>query len=164
MAQPLRERLNENDVDNLKTELHLEAQFLPIRALIDVLGSESAIEELAPHYRNAGQAFAINMQNLFGLTGSSLERIRLISDLIEETAISPILRDTQILEQTDERIVKTTAQCPNRFGLEELCVLGHECFQKAICEQVDPDYTVTFTQMMTKGDPICCWVYEKKKK
>jgi hypothetical protein len=42
--------------------------------------------------------------------------------------------------------------------------MAHEIGAEAICEQIDPEFTCRFTQMVTKGDPICSWVIEKKKK
>jgi hypothetical protein len=145
----------------IEKQFLMEGMFILTRILIDNIGSEATINEARPHMRNSGHAFAINMMKMFEIEGSDLDKIGEVCRLMEEIAGN---MGHQEVERTDERIVLVSTNCPWKEGHMENCVAGHEIMEQAICEEINPEYTCRFTQMITKGDPICSWVIEKKKK
>jgi predicted hydrocarbon binding protein len=145
----------------IEKQFLMEYTFILTRVLIDLIGSEATVNEVRPHVRNSGHAFAINMTKMFDIEGSDLDKIGEICHLMEEIAGN---LSHQEIERTDERIVLVSTSCPWKEGHKESCLTGHEMMEQAICEEINPEYTCRITQMITKGDPICSWVIEKKKK
>ena len=146
---------------SIEKQFLMETAFIYARTLIEMVGSEATINESRPHMRNAGHAFAINMLKMFDIKGSDLERIGEVCWLYEEFGGNT---GHQEIERTEERIVRVSTTCPWKDGHMEVCIGIHEIVPQAICEEINPDYTCRLTQMMTRGDPLCSWVIENKKK
>jgi hypothetical protein len=160
MSREAIEKLNENDRVELRTGMHVEGFWMMVRLLVDMVGSEKAIEQARPHLRNGGQAFAINMKNMFGIERNDIEAIDEVTSLYDRIVGFGYPIE---IEHSKDRIVRIGKECPYSGAPKEACVLAHETGYQAICEQINPDYTCRFSQMVTKGDPICSWVIEKKK-
>jgi predicted hydrocarbon binding protein len=152
-------RMTEEDRDKIAKSMLIETYWMAIRTMVDMIGSESTVEKVRPHFRNGGHAFALNMMQMFGIDGNDIETIDEVTSLFEHLFDSR----TQELSHSPERIVKACADCPFAGAPPEACVLAHEMMYRSICEQINPNFDCRFTQMMTKGDPVCSWVIEKKK-
>jgi hypothetical protein len=136
--------------------LHIECM-----ALIDKLGSEETIAALQPYSRMSAQAFILNMEELLGIKGTEYERITDITRLWEIISGNP--EDVMEIEDGPERIIRTGyTNCPYRSGPKELCIWAHELMNQGICESISSEYECEFTQMISKGDPICCYTIAKK--
>lgn len=153
--------MSKDTQEKLAKAILTEAMWMAFRTLVELIGSEGAINETRPHFRNAGHAFALNMTEMFRFQGNDIETIDEVIGLFEGiTEMNP-----KEAEHTQVRIVKIGGpDCSYCGAPQEACIIAHEVMCQAICEQINPDFTCRFTQMVTKGDPICSWVIEKKKK
>jgi hypothetical protein len=149
----------------LSKSIYTEGMFLPIHALIDVLGSEGALGALRPYGRMSGHAFAMNMLEMFAIDGRNIDKIAEISELFELMTGTPegIPHDLDAESENDKIIRAGYLKCSNRAGPKEFCLYAHEMFLNGICEAIDPQFVCKFTQMITKGDPICSYIIEKKR-
>jgi len=130
-------------------------------ALMDVVDGQGAIDAMLPYARLAGQAFALNMIKLFDIQGDDIDKIGDVC-LLNGEAVD---YDMNEIERTKHRIVCVGGtKCHWRDNPKEACIAGHEMLFNEICQVINPEYECRFTQMITKGDPICSWVIEKKKK
>lgn len=145
----------------IEKEMFVEAYQVAITALVDMGDSEGALNFLRPHMRMSGHAFAINMTKLFDIQGSDLDRIGDLCFLYERF----FHHDFDEINRTHEMIVRVGGtKCPWQSSPKEGCMSGHEMVLNGVCEIVNPEYQCRFTQMIPKGDPICSYVIERKKK
>lgn len=140
-----------------------EGTFALMAALVEYLGSQGTVNVLRPHARMSGHAFAINMLNMFGIEGSDIERIADVTELYDEFMGGSAGGSIDIERSTD-KIIRTSPNCPYKAGLKESCIWGHEMTLNGICEAINPEYECRFLQMITKGDPMCSYIIENKKK
>jgi hypothetical protein len=144
----------------VEKEMWIAAYQVAMNTLVDQGGSESALSHLRPYIRMSAQAFSINMIKWFDIQGSDLDAIGDICQLYERF----FRQESNEIERTRDRIVRVSGtQCPWRANPKEGCMTGHEMFLNEVCQAINPEYQCRFTQMITKGDPICSWVIEKKK-
>jgi hypothetical protein len=130
-------------------------------ALMDVVDGQGAIDTMRPYARLCGQAFALNMIKLFNIQGDDIDKIGDVC-LLNGEAVD---YDMNEIERTKQRIVSVGGtKCHWRDNPKEACIAGHEMLFNEICHVINPEYECRFTQMITKGDPICSWIIEKKKK
>jgi hypothetical protein len=142
-----------------------ESLFIEINALTDKLGSEEALSTIRPYVRMSAQALTLNLQRIFGIEGSDIERIAEVSEVFESLTGSADIPYDYDIEKNSNRIIRAGyVNCLNIGGPKEFCILWHEMILNGICETINPEYECKFTQMITKGDPICSYVIEKKKK
>jgi len=145
----------------IEKEMYIQAYQAAIMALVDEGGSESALNQLRPIMRMSGHAFSINMTKLFDVQGSDLERIGDLCYLYEKF----YTHDLNEIERTQERIVRVGGtHCLWQGNPKEGCIGGHEMVLNGVCESINPEYHCRFTQMITKGDPLCSYIIEKKRK
>jgi len=143
----------------LEKEILRDFILIQIKTYVDSVASMPAVDELRPHIMEAGKMFADSIVDLYEIKGDGLSKIGETSDLAEEF----IGVDHQEMERTSEKIIRVGgSKCPWREGQMEACMAVHEIFLNGICANISPEYHCRFTQMITKGDPICCWVLEKK--
>ena len=163
------DEMNKVDVNKISKEEWLTLErMVPIQAcqtfmnaLLDQGGSESALNNIRPYMRLSGHAFSINMTRLFDIKGDDLDRIGDVCFLYERL----FGYDMNEIERSSERLVRVGGiKCPWQGNPKEGCMAGHEMFFNAVCESINPEYECRFTQMITKGDPMCSYVIEKKKK
>lgn len=155
------DKISTEDWLAIENEMMIEAYQVAIMALVDQGGSESALDHLRPYMRMGGHAFSINMIKLFDIQGNDLEKIGSICHLYEKF----YKHEMNEIEGTSGTIVRVGGtKCPWQSTLKEGCMAGHEMFLNAICEAINPEYGCRFNQMIPKGDPVCSWVIEKKKR
>jgi hypothetical protein len=154
-------KISKEEWQAMEKELFIEAYQAVITALVDEGGSESALNEFRSVMRMSGRAFSINMNKLFEIQGSDLERISDLCILFEKFYSN----DMNEIERTPDRIARAGGtRCLWQGNLKEGCIGGHEMFLNGVCEDINPQYQCRFTRMITKGDPLCSYVIEKKKK
>jgi len=159
-------RVDVNKISNeewlaIEREMFIEAYQVAIMALVDMGDSEGALNFLRPHMRMSGNAFAINMTRLFDIQGNDLDKIGDLCFLYEKFYHHGL----EEIERTPEMIIRVGGtQCPFQSSPKEGCMGGHEMVLNGVCESINPEYQCRFTQMIPKGDLICSYVIEKKKK
>lgn len=157
------EEINREERIAIEKSMLTEGAFTVTMVLVEKLGSEAALDALRPYARMAGHAFTINMQQMFEIKGSDIERIALVSQLYDEFMAGSEYSGQEI-EREEEKIVRVFPKCVFNSGPKESCIWAHEMFTNSVCEAINPEYECRFTQMLTKGDPMCSYVIEKKKK
>jgi hypothetical protein len=162
-------KINIDDLDHrerllIEKSIDYEIIFELVRRLSENMGKFEMINGLRPWARMSGQALCINLQKVFGIEGSDIERIAEVSQLMELLTGCPF-SPSQMIQLSDERIISAGhLDCLNRGAPVEFCIIFHETILNGICEAINPEYKCRFTQMITNGDPICSYVIEKKKK
>jgi predicted hydrocarbon binding protein len=154
-------QLDDDYKGNTEKSMLIELFWMALRSMLELHGSLDTLEEIRPHMRNGGHAFALNMINKFGIEGTDIERIDEVTWLAE--AVTEMT--TEEVGHTSDRIIRSGGtMCPWNGGPQESCIVCHEMFFQGICEQINPEYKCRFTQMIPLGDPVCSYVIEKKKK
>jgi len=144
----------------LEQEIFIEAYQVAIMALVDMGGSDGALKYLHHYCRMSGHAFALNMSKMFNLQGSDLDRIGDLCYLYEML----FHHDMNEIERTPNKIVRVGAtKCLWQGSPKEGCIGGHEMVLNGICESINPEYQCHFTQMISKGDPICSYIIMKRR-
>ena len=154
-------RISKEEWLAIEREMAIEAYQVAIMALVDMGDSEGALNFLRPHMRMSGNAFAINMQRLFDIQGSDMEKIGRLCFLYEEF----FHHGLEEVERTPEMLVRVGGtKCLWQGNPKEGCIGGHEMVLNGICEMINPDYQCRFTQMIPKGDLICSYAIERRRK
>ena len=144
----------------LEKEILRDFILIQIQTYVDSVASAPAVDELRPHIMEAGKMFADAIIDLYEIQGDDLNKIGEVTNLAEEF----LGIDHIEMERTSSMIVRVGgSKCPWRTGQVEACKAVHEIFMNGMCTRVDPEHQCRFTQMITNGDPVCCWVLEKKK-
>jgi predicted ArsR family transcriptional regulator len=147
---------------NLEKRFLIEGFLVNSMALLENLGSKGTIEALRPHARNSGNAFTINMQKIFKIEGSNIEKISMISQLWDMLSNASLAE--QDVEENEDKIIRAGfVNCVYRSGPREICTM-HQTAINGICEAIDPEFECRFMQMLPNGDPMCSYIIEKKKK
>ena len=153
-------KISEEEWLALKENVRVTALQYWVMALLDVVDSESAISAIQPYFRMSGQAFTINMIKIFNIQGDDIDRIGDVCFLYQKLFDS----DMNEIERTKSKLVCAGGtKCHWRDSPKEICITGHEIFLNEFCQTINPEYECRFTQMITKGDPMCSWVIEKKR-
>lgn len=160
-------KINKDDISSeewasLEKRILLEGYLINAMALVENLGSKGTVDALRPHARNSGNAFTINMQKVFKIEGSNIEKIAMISQLWDMLTNASLV--DQDIEASSDKIIRAGfLNCIFCSSTKEICVM-HEMVINGICEEIDPGFECRFMQMIPKGDPICSYIIEKKKK
>jgi hypothetical protein len=145
----------------LRENVRTLASQIALNAFLDVVDSDGVINSLRPYMQMSGKAFTINMINLFHIEGDDIDKMGDCCLLFHKIAD----HNMNEIERTKDRIVCAGGtRCHWRDNPKEMCITHNAIFLNSICEEINPEYELVFTQMITKGDPICSWVIEKKKK
>jgi hypothetical protein len=146
----------------LEKRVLIEGFVVNAMALVDNLGSQGTIEALRPHARNSSNAFTINMQKMFKIEGSSLERIAMTSQLWDMLQNASLV--DQDIEASSDKIIRAGfLNCVYKSAPIEVCMM-HQMIINGICEAIDPGFECRFMQMIPNGDPMCSYIIDKKKK
>lgn len=143
----------------LEKEIMRDFILIQVKTYVESVASIPAVDELRPPITEAGLLFADSIVDLYEIKGEDLSKIDETSHLYEEF----IGVDHHEMEKTRDKIIRVGgSKCPWREGQMEACMAVHEIFLNGICSKINPEFQCRFTQMITKGDPICCWILEKK--
>jgi predicted hydrocarbon binding protein len=153
--------LSDEQWQALRENIRVVACQISVNAFLDVADSNSVINSTRPYFIMSGKAFAINIINLFHIEGDDIDKMGdccLIFHKISD-------HDMNEIERTKDKIVCVGGtKCHWRDNPKEMCITHGAIFLNAVCEAINPEYECKFTHMITKGDPFCSWVIEKKKK
>jgi len=103
--------------------------------------------------------------------GLTVEKPKDIADVVELLTLSSMGPEFkwEIVEATDDKCVQRATKCPwyERWKEQALdfdfCGSGHQRWGDGACESLNPNFTVTLTKNMQRGDPHCEHVIERKK-
>jgi hypothetical protein len=152
---PINKEIKEEITKSCLAEVYL----VTYKAYENDVGLATVLEGVRTHLRNAGIAFATNMRKMFNIEGNDIHTIGVVC------ALGNLFfgLDAKEIDHTNDRIVYFCKDCAWQNAPMGACLMQHTWSQYYI-EAINPDYEERVTQMIPKGDPICSWVIEKKKK
>jgi hypothetical protein len=109
-----------------------------------------------------------DLADTLGLKAESPKDIDEIMQLAGITSMGPEFK-FETVEASEDKSVGRSTQCPwherwKEMGLnEEFCTSGHQGWGEGAVESLNPKFTFSLTKNMTRGDPYCEWVVERKK-
>ncbi|MDD1755354.1 MAG: hypothetical protein LUQ39_00765, partial [Methanomassiliicoccales archaeon] len=126
-------------------------------SLVEVLGSEKALEILGWHMRLLGNSLGVRLRNRLDEEGQDAVSI---NNLFEELNKAGH-QEGKVMQLTKDEVIKEITSCPLSGSPKEI-VSQFESFANGVCEVINPDFYVTHTQAMCRGDPKCVRVIARK--
>jgi hypothetical protein len=145
----------------------LKGVLAAMNALRGALSQEKFDQFQAGLWSQAGKG-SKDLADTLGLKAESPKDIDEIMQLAGITSMGPEFK-FETVEASEDRSVGRTTQCPwherwKEMGLnEEFCTSGHQGWGEGAVESLNPKFTFNLTKNMTRGDPYCEWVVERKK-
>jgi predicted hydrocarbon binding protein len=127
--------------------------------LVKTLGPEAAMKAYGPAMREIGKQKTAEMVQKMGSPGSDAIGLASLVDFWEEA----MGIEGKVIEVSPEKVVKINTKCPMSKTMPEVCV-SMECAVLGFSDVLNPEFHMRATHMMTKGDPHCEWVVERKAK
>jgi hypothetical protein len=127
-------------------------------AFLEKCSSEEFLDAMGPYARMASHSFTLNMHEWFGIEGNDMERIADVCHLYDMLMAGGMKE----VERSAESIVRIASDCPFRSYPKENCIWAHEMFLSGFCDTINPDYECRFSQMITRGDPVCIYTIRRK--
>lgn len=128
-----------------------------LRALVDKFGAEETMATLRSHLEQTGEPAPI-FAEMMGIQGNDAMSIASIFCLYEGQILSV---EGEVTEASPERVVKRSTKCPFQSLSPAFCE-AFTIMAEGMARAINPEYTIVTTQMMTRGDPVCEWVVEKR--
>ena len=135
-------------------------------ALRDAIGEEKYNAFIEALWYEAGKGIKEFADNL-GLPTDTARELETASELFAMAGIGPEYK-FEIVEATADRCVGKTTLCPwcersKEFGLDyDICTTGHQAWGDGVIEALNPNFILTLTKNMVRGDAHCEWVIERK--
>ena len=127
------------------------------QAVVEKFGDEEALNILRPYLEKVGEQ-APMFAEMMGIKGNDAIAIASLFCLYEEQVLKV---EGKITEQGPDRVVKESFKCPFQ-GLSLGFCQAFTCISEGMAKAINPDYKVILTKAMTKGDPVCEWIVEKR--
>jgi predicted ArsR family transcriptional regulator len=122
-----------------------------------VMGSENAMKAYGPVMRQMGKETMEETNKKLNITSRDAIALGSAVNLWEDM----MGIQGRIDEATSNRVVKVITVCPFSKAPHEACQ-SLACACQGMGDVVSPGYKFNATHFMTKGDPYCRWVVEKK--
>jgi hypothetical protein len=129
-----------------------------VQAMLNELGVSETLELMRPRMRYAGRVMARNFTSRLGLDGEGLEAI----------AFAPFCARCLIwggegrLTFYERGAINEFNACPVSHGPPEICIMMSHYCGEGICEEIDPNYEIVYTQHLTLGDASCVGVCKRR--
>jgi hypothetical protein len=151
--------MSEDEMTNQAFQLLTEFSSNTLQALIDVAGSEKAIELKRPYFYHHGKAGALSIGKRLGVTENDMSDV-----ILAGRFVSWVLRkETHTVGVPTEGFSRSeVSSCPFQDGPAEFCELFDIITAKGFSEEIGPDYEYSCEQMMTRGAPICLTTTRRK--
>jgi predicted hydrocarbon binding protein len=128
-----------------------------IQSIVDKYGSCEAQKMIYPRLKEFGKQFAAQAPQM-GITGKDAMAIASLIHVAEKQMLTIVGEPTEV---SPNRVVKEISKCPFQTMPPDFC-LAYQGIVDGIIEVINPEYKWTITKLMTKKDPVCQWVVEKK--
>jgi hypothetical protein len=136
-------------------------------ALKDAGGEEKYNEFLRGFWYQAGLG-AKQFADSLGLTVENPKDMADAIELLTLTSMGPEF-EWEAVETTEDRCVQKATKCPwherwKELGLDfDYCGSGHQAWCDGVCESLNPNFALSLTKSMLRGDSHCEHVIERKK-
>lgn len=125
-------------------------------AFNDLVGSQRAVERVAPLARETGLRLGAKLRSAAGEKGD----LSMVNDKLDLLGTTLQQRGPPALI-TESSIEREVTDCPCKGAAPEVCKQLEGVFN-GICEAINPDYEFAYDRMMSKGDSTCHWTVRKK--
>ena len=126
---------------------------------VQEVGIEKALSAVKPFYIHAGMAMAQNALKSTGKQKNDLEALVVSCQFIYES----IHRDNflpMLIKETCA--IGETIACAMRHCRPEICIAYSHFPTQGMCEAINPNYEILWTQHQTDGAPTCKFVIKRK--
>jgi hypothetical protein len=141
----------------LRFRMLREITLIVARNLVEKAGSKRAIEILTPYMANAGAAMSINLGHFQSGGLNAPHSVAIIGRWANE-----ILHINTRTELTTRGAIGHFISCPFNDPPIEMCMAHIALGPKGMCDNVAPDFEVTYTKLLSEGDDECIWVCKRK--
>jgi predicted hydrocarbon binding protein len=141
----------------LMSETMIKWWLAAVGTMTHVMGSENAMKAYGPVMKMIGKESTEELNKKLNI--NSKDAIALGSLVNFWEGMMGI--EGRIEEASPKRVVKVITGCPLSKAPYEACH-SLTCACQGMSEVVSPDFKFHATHFMTKGDPYCRWVVEKK--
>jgi hypothetical protein len=128
-------------------------------AVIDMFGSEKALELLRPCSRFSGASVNDFMIKELGIVGSDVEKI---SSIVQELNLA-MRKDLGPFEVTPFGARCDVHKCLFEDALPEICELICLAAGNGLCSNINSDCRFLIPMKMTSGDPHCRWIITRER-
>ena len=128
-----------------------------IQAMVDKFGSEKTQKMIYPRLKEMGKEMGA-MAPAFGFTSEDAMAIAAFIHLFEKRMM---LIEGEPTKVSPNRVVKEITKCPLQDLPVDFC-LAFQGIVDGIIEGINPGYKWVITKLLSRGDPICQWIVEKK--
>jgi hypothetical protein len=135
-----------------------ERWVISTKAFVDFSGSRTALGMLKPYFRQSGLSFGINYSKRLNIDGNDARAVSRILDWMN----SCMGQTGSTIWSSADEVEKVMTYCPFSGSPSEICS-ELEAFTNGICEAINPEYELTHTKAMCRGDETCRRVVRKKR-
>ena len=150
--------LSEEEKSKMKEEMMMLWWATAVNAFIKTVGSEKAIETLGPEMFNLGKQF-VEKRDLTKMVEGRDDATALAALVMMGEASMGV--KGELSEVGEERVSRVNVSCPMSKCPPWVCQLI-ECQMRGMASVVAPEFTFVQEEAMTKGDPQCRWVVQRK--
>jgi hypothetical protein len=126
-------------------------------SMVEILGSELALEILGKNMRCFGNSMGFRLRNRLDEEGKDALSINHLMEELNQAGH----QQGKVIQLTEDRVVKEITSCPFSGSLKEIGI-QFEYFSNGVCEIINPDFEITHPQAMCRGDPKCVRVIARK--
>jgi hypothetical protein len=147
--------------DYLRVMIGFECAANVLRAFIDAVGSDRALQAIRPYSNNTGKGVADWTKKRLGLIGNDAETIAM-TYYFSHCCTS--LGKIKPLEIREGGAVVELFYCPAKEinAPPEACIAYSHYIAEGICEVINPEYEFVFTHHLCNYDDRCRYVVRKK--
>jgi predicted ArsR family transcriptional regulator len=157
MAELPRYQVSPQEAAALMSESMVKWWLGALGTMVHVMGSENAMKAYGPVMRGIGKEKMEEMNKQLNITSKDAIALGSVVNLWEDM----MGIQGRVEEATPNRVVKVNTVCPLSKAPHEACK-ALDCAIHGMRDVVSPDFKFTSTHLMTKGDPYCRWVIERK--
>jgi len=127
-----------------------------MKSMVNEIGPEMPMNALGPKFNDIGKEFANRFKEEYRVSIDNLDSVA--NGLF--SFHSSFLKRSR-LERNSDGFTIITQECPYSGELSEMCQL-FQCFYDGLLEEINPEFIMRNSTIMTKGDKTCHWMIRRK--
>ena len=160
MVKDRTNKMSEDELKDLSTNLFREWWLTTVQALSDLAGEDTAIERLIPYHTNAAIATSLNLPALFNIHERSLQTDQYLMMVIHDLMFSTTGRR---FWRGKNEIVAMVDDCSTKGNLIALCKVVCDVGGRALSESFCPDVDYRLSASLSSGDQSCIFTWRDQK-
>jgi hypothetical protein len=127
-----------------------------LKSMLNEIGPEMTMSILAPRFKGIGREFANRITEEYRISTDDLSSVW---DGLNSFHSSFLKKGR--FKKSSGGFVMITEECPYSGEPTEVCQL-YQCFYDGFLEEINPEFIMSNSMMMTRGDKTCHWAIRKK--